>query len=298
VAAFSEEIVAGFRYVYEGDLVVSERSAFQQIDIYEHPSFGKTLVLDGLVQTTERDEFIYHEMLAHVPLLALDQPRSVLIIGGGDGGTLRHVLMHPSVERAVMVEIDERVTELCRKHIASIAGDAFDDPRADVRFDDGVAFVEHTTEKFDAILIDSSDPVGPGEGLFTAQFYANAAKILSPGGLLAAQSGSPLVQQGELHRTYQHVKTVFADARPYLLSVPTYPGTMWSFMLCGERIDIDPGTARARAEERGISAMWWTPAVQRGAFDLPQVVVDVLEATDAPHTFGLSPEERNRRALP
>ncbi len=298
MTGFGEEVVPGFRYEYEGAQLVSDRSAFQRIDVYDHPSFGKTLVLDGLVQTTERDEFVYHEMLSHVPLLTVPAPERVLIIGGGDGGTLRHALSHPSVKRAVMVEIDEMVTEVCRKHMPSIAGDAFDDRRAEVLFADGIAYVRDSEESFDAILIDSSDPVGPGEGLFTPEFYRNAAARLRPGGVLAAQSGSPYMQQDELHRAYRNASTAFPDVRPYIACVPTYPGTLWSFLLCGERLAIDVDAARERAHARGLMTKYWTPELQRGCFDVPKIVRDVIAPEGPPHTWGTSPAERERDALP
>lgn len=287
---FFEEVVPGFRYVYDGSLLASERSAFQQIDIYDHPSFGRTLVLDGLVQTTERDEFVYHEMLTHVPLLSIEAPKRVLIIGGGDGGTLRHVLMHPSIERVVMVEIDQRVTDLCLKFMPEIAGGALDDPRADVLFDDGIAYVRDSKETFDAILVDSSDPVGPGEGLFTPEFYANARARLAPEGVLCAQSGSPSMQQDELHRTYQHARTAFDDVRVYLANVPTYPGTMWSFTLAGRSLNL---TASVITPFR---TKYWTPALQTGAFALPAFVHEVISPDGPPRTWGSSPGERDRRA--
>lgn len=282
---FFEQIAPGFRAVYDGEMLASERSAFQQIDVYDHPAFGRTLVLDGLVQTTERDEFIYHEMLGHVPLLMLSEPRRVLIIGGGDGGTLRRVLEHPSIERAVMVEIDERVTELCRKFMPSISGGAFDDERADVRFDDGIAFVRETDERFDAILIDSSEPVGPGEGLFTTEFYTNVARILNAGGLLCAQSGSPYFQQGELHRAYRNISSVFSQARVYLCNVPTYPGTLWSFIVAGEHIVIEEENAGVRARARDLRTRYWTPGIHAGAFGVPRIVEEVVEAGGPPRTW-------------
>lgn len=297
MSEFSEQVVAGFSYRYEGEHLLSERSAFQHIDVYDTPSFGRVLVLDGLIQTTEQDEFVYHEMLVHVPLVSLAAPRRVLVIGGGDGGTLRRVLEHPSVERAVMVEIDPRVTAVCREHLPSIAGDAFEAPRAEVRFEDGLAYVRETTETFDAILIDSSDPVGPGEGLFTADFYRAAAARLSEDGVLAAQSGSPAVQQDELHRAYANAMQVFEDVRPYVCSILTYPGSMWSFLLAGRHLHLDPAMAAARAAERGLRTRYWTPEMQRGAFDLPRIVRDVIDPSGPPHTWGLSPEERARRAL-
>ncbi|MGZ4208752.1 MAG: polyamine aminopropyltransferase [Actinomycetota bacterium] len=291
---YGEQIGEGFAYTFEGEQLVSERSAFQQVDIYENATFGRLLMLDGLTQTTERDEFIYHEMLVHVPLVTLEAPRNVLVIGGGDGGTLRRVLEHPSVERAVMVEIDRRVTDLCREWMPQIAGDAFDDPRAEVLFADGISYVSDGGELFDAILIDSSDPVGPGEGLFTTDFYRAAAGRLTPGGVLCAQAGSPGFQQDELHRTYEHAASAFSDVRVYVGFVPTYPGGMWSFTLAGERLVLDPVVAAARAAERKLVTRYWRPELQRGAFDVPQIVYDVIAPDGPPHTWGSSPAEHGR----
>ena len=295
---FSEEVAAGWVSSYECEQLTSERSAFQQIDIYAHPTFGRMLVLDGLLQTTERDEFCYHEMLVHVPLLTLEEPRRVLIIGGGDGGTLRHVLMHPSVERAVMCEIDERVTALCRRFLPAIGGDAFEDPRAQVLFDDGIAFVAEGSDVFDAIIVDSSDPVGPGEGLFTSEFYRSAAARLTPGGVVCIQSGSPFFQQDELHRAHTNMKRVLPDVRTYLGHVPTYPGTAWTYTLGGDALMLDPDVAGERALKRGLAPRYWTTDVQRGAFCLPAIAADVVAPDGPPHTWGLSPEERERRSLP
>ncbi len=293
---YAEPVVPGFTYAYEGEPLASERSPFQQIDIYENAAFGRLLMLDGLVQTTERDEFVYHEMLVHVPLLTLKAPRRVLIIGGGDGGTLRRVLQHPTVEHAVMVEIDEAVTRLCRAHMPSISGDAFNDPRAEVHFADGIAYVMDGGASFDAILIDNSDPVGPGEGLFTDDFYRAAHGRLTEGGVLAAQSGSPYFQQDELHRTYTIASGAFADVRVYLANIPTYPGSLWSFTLAGERLRLDVETAAKRAADRGIASRYWTPELQRGAFDVPKIVADVIAPDGPPETWGVSPGEEARRS--
>lgn len=295
MSTYQEPVVPGFTYAYEGALVASARSPFQQVDIYENAAFGRLLMLDGLVQTTEYDEFVYHEMLVHMPLLSLAEPKSVLIIGGGDGGTLRRVLEHPSVERAVMVEIDRVVTHLCVEHMASISDGAFADPRAEVLFDDGIAYVKGGTERFDAILIDSSDPVGPGEGLFTDEFYAAAAGRLNPGGVLCAQSGSPYFQQDELHRTYNIAITAFPDVRVYLANVPTYPGSLWSFTLAGAQLTLDVETAAKRLADRGIETRYFRPELMRGAFDLPQVARDVLAPQAQPPLWGSSPGEHARQ---
>jgi spermidine synthase len=274
---FFETPAPGVEFAYEGELLHAEDSAFQRIDIYEHPTFGRTLVLDGAVQTSERDEFLYHEMLVHVPLLAHPEPRRVLVIGGGDGGTIRRVLEHPTVTDAVMVEIDDRVTALSREYMPSIGGDVWDDPRATVLFDDGNAYVHADGEPFDAIIVDSSDPVGPGIVLFETLFYRRCLERLNPGGVYVAQVGSPVYFQDEMRMAFRNAQAAFPDVRLYLGHVTTYPGVVWSFMLCGERLDIDVESAGARAAERKITARYWTPEVHLASFGLPGIIRDGLE---------------------
>lgn len=297
-ARFGEPAAVGFSYSYEGRLLHEERSLFQRIEVFEHPTFGRMLVLDGLTQTTEVDEFVYHEMLAHLPLLCVVDPRRVLIVGGGDGGTLRRVLEHPTVERAVMVEIDARVIETCREHLPGIAAGALDDPRAEVVVGDGAAYVRETRETFDAILIDSSDPVGPGVVLFSPEFYATCRSRLAPSGVLAAQSGGPFFLQAELHMAFSNASTAFPDVRPYLACIPTYPGTLWSFLLAGENLEVDPPAATARAGARGIAPRYWTPELHGACFALPAFVREVISPGGPPRSFGPSPEEHERGALP
>ncbi|MFY9587498.1 MAG: polyamine aminopropyltransferase [Actinomycetota bacterium] len=282
---FSESPAPGVEFVYEGEFVHAEDSAFQHIDIYEHPTFGRTLVLDGAVQTSERDEFLYHEMLVHVPLLCHPEPRRVLVIGGGDGGTLRRVLEHPTVTEAVMVEIDERVTVLSREYMPSIGGDCWDDPRATVLFDDGNAYVHADGEAFDAIIVDSSDPVGPGVVLFETPFYKRCLERLNPGGVYVAQVGSPIYFQDEVRMAVTNARVAFGDVRPYLGHVTTYPGVAWAFMLCGERLEVDPDAAAGRATDRKIETRYWTPEVHTGAFAIPGIVRDAITG-DGRNPFG------------
>lgn len=295
---YGEPAAVGFSYAFDGELLHSEKSDFQRIEVYANPTFGNVLVLDGLTQTTETDEFIYHEMLVHVPLVAHPEPRRVLVIGGGDGGTLRRVLEHPTVEHAVMVEIDGRVIDVCREFMPSIAGGALDDPRAEVIVGDGAAYVHDPGEPFDAILIDSSDPVGPGVVLFTPDFYAAAGRRLGSGGVLAAQSGGAFFLQAEVNMAHRNAATAFDDVRTYLAAVPTYPGTLWSFVLAGERLEIDAASARERATKRGLTARCWTPDVHAACFALPGFVAEILLPDGPPRSFGPSPDEHERGALP
>lgn len=292
---YGETGVAGFHYRFDGALVHEERSAFQHIEVYENPAFGRVLLLDGLVQTTERDEFCYHEMLVHVPLLIHPDPKRVLVIGGGDGGTLRHVLMHPGVERAVMIEIDERVTVVCRETMPSLGGEVWSDPRGDVRFADGIAFIHETGELFDAIIIDSSDPVGPGEGLFTDAFYTAARSRLAPGGVLTAQAGGVNFHQAELQRAHAAMAAAFSDVRLYLGNVPTYPGTGWSYLIGGAATLPSTETVTERFSERKLDGLrYFSPALVPGAFALPGFVQQILESGQAEHLYGPTPEEARR----
>ncbi|MFN2642668.1 MAG: polyamine aminopropyltransferase, partial [Actinomycetota bacterium] len=230
---FSERPVDGLEIAYEGELLHTEHSGFQLVQVFDHPTFGRTLVLDGLVQTSQRDEFFYHEMLVHPAMLSHANPKRVLIIGAGDGGALRRVLEHPSVERVLMCEIDRAVTDVSRALLPDIAGNAFEDPRAEVVFDDGHALVMRSTETFDVIIVDSSDPVGPGIVLFETPFYEACLRLLDPNGVFVAQTGSPVLMPSEIRMVAKNASAAFPDVRFYLGAVPTYPGKLWSYLLAG-----------------------------------------------------------------
>lgn len=236
------------------------------------------LVLDGAVQITEADEFVYQEMLAHVPLLAHGQARRILIIGAGDGGVLRRVLQHKTVEQAVMVEIDGEVIELVQEHMPNIAGDAWNDTRAEVIVGDGLEFIAKSPSgAFDVIIVDSTDPVGVGETLFTDAFYADCARVLGPGGVVVNQSGVPFMQAEELDQTTNRRASAFAHVTAYVAAVPTYVG---GFMALGFATkvpgldDLAPTILAKRAEAAGILGKtdYWTPEVHAAAFKLPPYI--------------------------
>lgn len=210
------------------DVLYDDRSTFQHIQVGTSPLFGRILVLDDAVQTTERDEFAYHEMLVHLPMVTHPAPRRVLIIGGGDGGTLEEVLKHP-VDRVTMVEIDRDVVEVSRRYLPGISGHAFDDRRTHLLIDDGIAYVRTTEDRFDVVLVDSTDPKGPGVALFSPEFYAACARVLSDQGILCAQSGSLLYQRGLTEMVRAHLTTAFPFVGTYWAPVPAYPGVLWSF---------------------------------------------------------------------
>lgn len=226
---FSETLYPEFQQSLTIDDVLFEGcTAFQDAVIFRNSRFGRVLTLDGVVQTTERDEFCYHEMMAHVPMIAHGAVEKVLIIGGGDGGVLRETLKHPTVQ-TTMIELDETVVEICREHMPSLSDGAFDNDRADVRFMDGIKFVKETDEKFDVIIVDSTDPIGPGKVLFTDDFYSDCARCLIERGILVTQSGVTFMQGEEARATYQRMTSQFADSSFYITQVPTYAAGFMTF---------------------------------------------------------------------
>ncbi len=254
------------------------RSAFQDIVIFDSTSHGRVMALDGIIQITEANEFVYQEMLAHVPLLAHGAAATVLIIGAGDGGVLRRVLQHRSVRRVVMVEIDGEVIRLSKEFLPGIAGDAWNDPRAEVIVGDGIDYVRRAPGgAFDAIIVDSTDPIGVGEVLFTDAFYADTARILTVRGVVVNQCGVPFMQADELRETSLRRAKAFPHVSAYVAAVPTYVG---GFMTLGwaakdgglTRLGVEE--IRARAEAAGVlgTTQYWTPEIHVGAFSLPPYI--------------------------
>ncbi len=258
------------------------QSAFQDIMIFESASHGRVMLLDGVVQITEADEFVYQEMIAHVPLLAHGAAQRVLIIGAGDGGVLRRVLAHRGMRRAVMVEIDGEVIRLAREFMPAIAGDAWDDPRAEIIVGDGIDYVKRAPDAaFDVIIVDSTDPIGVGEVLFTDEFYAHSARILSPHGLIVNQCGVPFMQADELRETSARRARFFPHVGAYVAAVPTYVGGFMTLGFAAKAPGLDtipPSEIRARAERAGIlgTTRYWTPEIHAGAFSLPPYIAASL----------------------
>jgi len=229
---FTEEWLEGLRVsVQVKDLVYAKRTKFQEMCIFDTVQFGRMLVLDNVIQTTAKDEYIYHESLVHVPLESHPKPEKVLIIGGGDGGTLRETLRHPYVKEATLVDIDGEVIEAAKRFLPQWST-GFSDQRARVLVENGLTFVAQTTERFDVVLIDSSDPVGPSEALFRPEFYSSVARILKPGGMMCAQTESPIVTPEVVKGIFQRISAIFPMTRLYTAPVPSYPGGWWSFT-CG-----------------------------------------------------------------
>ena len=273
---FEETLHPGFHSRLGMERVLHEtKTEHQHLVIFDNPEFGRVLALDGVVQTTERDEFIYHEMLAHVPILAHGLAKNVLIIGGGDGGTLEEVLKHRGVEVAVQVEIDDTVVELSKCYLQAICGDAYEDPRTELVIADGVEFVNQTDRRFDVIIVDSTDPIGPGEVLFGERFYGGCKSCLADGGVLVTQNGVPFVQSEELTATLTVFRNLFQSASCYRAGVPAYIGGDMTFGWGSDNTnlaDVDVLALRARFEAAGIVTEYYTPEMHRGAFALPPYI--------------------------
>jgi spermidine synthase len=270
-----------FRIVRELARVQSE---FQDIAIFESETHGRVMVLDGIIQITEGDEFVYQEMLAHVPLIAHGAAKRVLIIGAGDGGVLRRVLEHTGVEKAVMAEIDGEVIRLAKEFLPRIAGDAWTNPRGEVIVGDGIDYVRRAPDaSFDVIIVDSTDPIGVGEVLFTDEFYENSARILTEGGLIVNQCGVPFMQADELRDTSLRRRQFFPHVGAYVAAVPTYVGGYMTLGWAAKQpgiASVDVATVSARARASGIlgTTRYWTPEIHVAAFHLPPYIAEHLPA--------------------
>jgi spermidine synthase len=275
-----EHLHTGFSTTYRlEETLYDSNTPHQRLVVGRTEAFGNVVWLDGVTQVTERDEFCYHEMLAHVPILAHGRTKSVLVIGGGDGGMAEEVLKHKCVERLVMVEIDAGVIDFARAHLSSINKGCFDDPRFELVIADGKDFAATSQNRFDVIIVDSTDPVGPGEVLFTRSFYTDCKRMLSDGGILVTQNGVPWFQSDELHNTIFNFAGLFADATCYLTVVPTYAG---GFMALGWGTDdtslrtLDEATLQARFETADLDCRYYNPAVHKAAFTLPGFIGDIV----------------------
>jgi spermidine synthase len=293
-----------WRVRLKADKVLHEvKTEHQNLVIFDNETWGRVLMLDGVCQLTTSDEFVYHEMMAHVPLMALSKPRRVLVIGGGDGGVLREVLKHPSLEKATLCEIDRSVVDLSLKFYPEIAGGALDDPRTDLVIADGLKYVAETKERFDAIIVDSSEPIGPSAVLHTPEFFADCKRALKEGGILVTQNGLPFLFPDHLAGTTMAFARLFKAVAPYMCTQPCYFGGPFALNWASDDrdlLDISVKKLQRRQEKRGIQARYWTPAVHLAAFALPayaeRVVLDAIaEASREAEPPRAKP--RSRRAL-
>ncbi|MCG7623282.1 polyamine aminopropyltransferase [Epibacterium sp. Ofav1-8] len=257
------------------EMYYDSKTEHQRLKVFQNGTFGRVLTLDDVVQTTEGDNFIYHEMLTHVPILAHGAAKRVLIIGGGDGGIAREVLKHASVEHVTMVEIDAGVVDFSKEYLPMLSQGAFDDARLTLVINDGAVFMKETDDKFDVIIVDSTDPIGPGEVLFTDTFYGHAARALTEDGIIVTQNGVPFMQGDELTNTMRAFQALFQDATCYIATIPTYVGGPmalgWGSPSTKAR-DVDLATLEARFAAANLTPDYYTPEVHKAAFALPGYV--------------------------
>ncbi|HFB83735.1 MAG TPA: polyamine aminopropyltransferase [Thermodesulfatator sp.] len=273
---WSEKIAPGYLHSYEVTPLYEERTPHQHLLILKNRFWGRFLVLDGVVQLTEGDEFIYHEMLVHVPLTVVSkEPQSVLIIGGGDGGSLREVLRYPSIERVVQIEVDEAVFRACQKYLREISGD-FDDPRVQLIFGDGASYVaseEVKSHPFDVVLVDCTDPVGPAKILFEEDFYRHVREALTPWGVMVQQASLPRTIPHVMPMAYRRTRRVFPQVAIYRAPVPTY-GDEIAFVLAS-KLEAD-----LRRPQRQVSGRYYNPEVHQASFALPTWWQDLLKTPE------------------
>jgi len=275
---FYKEITpAGFGVAIKaGKVLFSKQSDFQKVEIFETESeLGRVLTLDDLMMTTEGDEFHYHEMIAHVPMMNHKCPKSVLVIGGGDGGTVREVLKHKTVEKVVLCEIDGMVIDACKEFLPTISC-GLSDPRVEIRVEDAIEFIKNKKNEYDIVLIDSTDPMGPGEGLFTEEFYTNVKNSLKDDGIVAAQSESPVVNKQEIKKMYDLLKKVFPICSTYTSNIPTYPGGYWAWAFCS--VDTEPLSYidEERCKEITKTCKIYNKDYHMARFALPNYLKDLL----------------------
>ncbi len=271
------ELHNGFKAGYKiSDILYNEKSKYQRIFIAETESHGKILLLDNIVMLTERMEFIYHEIISHIPLFVHPNPEKVLIIGGGDGGTLREALKHSTIKKIDLVEIDEKVIEASKKYLKSLSID-FENPKANIIITDGIEFVKNKTAQYDVIIIDSSDPIGPAEGLFTEEFYKNCFNILTSDGILMAQAESPFYMEEYFKKFFKILEKLFPITKPALACVPDYPYALWGFIFASKKYnpitDFDP----ERYKNSGIFTKYYNEKIHISSFTLPNFVREMLK---------------------
>ena len=251
------------------------RSDYQKIEIVDTYQFGRTLILEGSVQLTEKDEFTYHEMISHIPLFTHPHPEHVLVIGGGDGGTIREVMKHSTVSRAKLVEIDPLVIEKSKQFLPFVSCE-MDNSRVEVIIQDGIQYVKPYTGIFDVILIDSTDPVGPAVGLYREEFFKDVHKALKDDGIMVAQSESPFYDEHIVRELYATLKPLFPIRKMYLTPVPSYPSGFWSFAFCSKKYDPPLDNRCEDLRRFNLSTRYYNEAVHQAAFAIPNFIQELI----------------------
>lgn len=279
---FSEAHTPNVKFSIQVDRqLYSEESEFQRIDVFESPEFGRFLALDGYMMLTEKDEFIYHEMMVHVPMAVHPNVRSVLVIGAGDGGVVRELVKFPEVERIDLVEIDRQVVQVCREYLPKVSC-SLGDERVHIYYEDGMKFVRRKEEEYDLIIVDSTDPFGPGEGLFTKEFYGNCYKALGAEGIMVNQHESPFYEADAkaCMRAHKRIVESFPISRVYQAHIPTYPSGHWLFGFASKKYHPVRDMDAQRWLERELETRYYTPRLHVGAFCLPAYVEQLLRKVE------------------
>ena len=263
------------------DVLYTSSSEIQKIDVFSSREFGRFLTLDGLMMVTEKDEFIYHDMLVHVPMAVKSDSKRVLVIGAGDGGTIRELAKYNTIEKIDMVEIDEEVVKVCKEYLPQTAC-SLDDERVNIYYEDGLRFVRDKVDMYDLILVDSTDPFGPGEGLFTREFYGNCFKALKEDGILVNQHESPYYDHyaNSMKRAHKRIEEYFPICRVYQAHIPTYPSGHWLFGYASKKLDPVLDLNAAAWEKLGIKTRYYNTALHRGCFALPTYVNELLQSEE------------------
>ena len=259
-----------------GKVLFSKQSDFQKVEIFEsESSLGRVLTLDDLMMTTEGDEYHYHEMIAHIPMMQHKNPENVLVIGGGDGGTVREVLKHKTVKKVVLCEIDGMVIDSCKEFLPTISC-GLSDPRVESKVEDAIEFIKDKKNEYDIVLIDSTDPIGPGEGLFTDEFYTNVKNSLREGGIMVAQSESPFAQKESVQKMYKLLIRVFPICSTYTSNIPTYPGGYWAWAFCSKTVEPLSYFAEDRYEDIVKTCKIYNRDYHNARFALPNYLKELL----------------------
>ena len=257
------------------------QSDFQRIDVFKSQEFGTFFTLDGLMMVTEKDEFIYHDMIVHVPMATNPNIKKVLVIGAGDGGTVRELTRYKTIEKIDMVEIDKMVVDVCKKYLPKTSS-KLNDERVNLYFEDGLKFVRAVENEYDLIIVDSTDPFGPGEGLFTTEFYGNCFKALKEDGILVNQHESPYYEgyAKSMKRAHKRIRESFPICRVYQAHIPTYPSGHWLFGFASKKYDPINNDKIEKWNELGLQTKYYNKELHKGAFALPNYVKEMLENAD------------------
>jgi len=254
------------------------KSDYQDVLVFDSSNYGRVLVLDGVIQLTERDEFAYQEMIVNLPMLSHPQPRNILIIGGGDGGVLREVARHPGVETITMCEIDKMVVDVAKEYFRESTATAFDDPRLNLQFQDAAEYIKDFPGHFDVIIVDSSDPVGPAETLYTREFYIGLRQALRPGGVICTQGECMWLHLELISEVMSHCRELFPTVDYAYTCIPTYPSGQIGFLLCS--LDPAPGALRQPAREAGAELLdqlrYYNTNIHKAAFMLPTFAEKII----------------------